>query len=89
MDRDAGHVLSSVTEFDPDQPSNQAYGTMVSTIDNLDFTFSPRTNRFIFDGSFTEVSGKAVDGLWMVLSPGGMPQSNDAAIVYVDLFNRR
>ncbi|MBL9115235.1 MAG: right-handed parallel beta-helix repeat-containing protein [Verrucomicrobiaceae bacterium] len=87
-DFDPAHTFSAVTEYQPDQFGDGVYGTDGNYLQNLDFTYMPANNTLIFDGTFTEAASKKADGMWIVLAPGGTPQTNDAAIAYVDFYDR-
>lgn len=64
-------------------------GSRVAYQKLMDVTFNTGTKRFTYDNTFIQRPGKRLDGFYMVLTTGPEPTNNtQAAIMYVDLFNR-
>ncbi|MCW0218643.1 MAG: putative Ig domain-containing protein, partial [Prosthecobacter sp.] len=87
---DANHdeLLDGITEWTPDQPYNFNYTANVAHMDLFDMVYDAALKRLAVDASFTQVSGRKVDALWLLVSTGSNPATSQHAIIYVDGFNR-
>ncbi|MCB1210554.1 MAG: putative Ig domain-containing protein, partial [Verrucomicrobiales bacterium] len=88
LDHDAGHVLSQITEWTPDQPYDFTYDAAVAHVDNLDLIYDAALKRLVFDASFNQIGSSKVDAFWMTVSTGPDPLTADHAVLYFDGFDR-
>ena len=87
-DNQDGSLLSMATEWTPAQAYDFNYAANIAYIDNFDLIYDAATKRLKLDASMTQLSGKKVDAIWMLVSTGSDPATADHAVIYVDGFSR-
>ncbi|MCX6855869.1 MAG: putative Ig domain-containing protein, partial [Verrucomicrobia bacterium] len=83
-----GSFLNKTTEWTPGQAVDFNYAANIAYIDNFDLIYDAPTKRLVLDASFTQLSGRKVDAIWMLVSTGSNPATDEHAVIYVDGFNR-
>ncbi|MEQ1748927.1 MAG: SdrD B-like domain-containing protein, partial [Prosthecobacter sp.] len=87
-DNQDGTLLDKTTEWVPAQAFDFNYAANVAYIDNFDLTYDAALKRLALDASFTQIGGRKVDAICMLVSTGSNPATGDHAMIYIDGFDR-
>jgi hypothetical protein len=81
-------IFDAPSEWVPATNGNRVYAPNGHAfVDNLLFSYDAIFKRLTFDAVFSEVGGNKVEGLWLMITPGQRPLTNEHAILYVDGFD--
>ncbi|HCN29746.1 MAG TPA: hypothetical protein DIT64_13575, partial [Verrucomicrobiales bacterium] len=86
--RDPDGILPAASAWQPAQPYDFQYSAGPAHVDAFDLKFDAAVSRIVLDATFTQLSGRRLDALAMMLSTTGDPANANHAILYLDAHDR-